>query len=51
MLRTEPENTKGGQPASVALIQNREWKYRIEGRTVDDYEVAVIFKFEGERAA
>ena len=27
-----------------------EWKYRIEGRTVDDCDVAVVFKFEGERA-
>ena len=31
-------------------LRTGEWIYRIEGRTTDDDRIAVVFKFEGERA-
>jgi len=31
-------------------LRTGEWIYRIEGRTADGFVVAVVFKFEGERA-
>ena len=31
-------------------LRTGDWIYRIEGRTPDDDSIAVVFKFEGERA-
>jgi molybdenum cofactor biosynthesis enzyme len=31
-------------------LRTGEWIYRIEGRTADAHRIAVVFKFEGERA-
>lgn len=31
-------------------LRTGEWIYRLEGRTVDDDRIAVVFKLEGERA-